>query len=366
MTTAQLDGKKGPKKFRFFVILLNIIFGLLIYWLLGFLMDDISQQPGPSLSDIQKKYQNPTWVNEKKTYTKQLTTLSSTIDQQQQQQGILATSINSYRDTMNQLLDLQKASIQKGMVFSPESQKNLQNVTNLYLNYQKQFQELNNSITQANLNVQQLQNKIKELDEQLSKQNEAADKEFEAEWVKHNWAMAGLQLIVLIPLLLITVYLLKTYGKSVYRPMILAAGIAIFFKIAIVMHDYFPSNLFKYLLILALIYVIAQVLISKLRMISAPNPPWLEGQYREAYQKNQCPVCEFSIKPGISKFFSSEEKNYTPLSDHSYLDQVDNYTCPSCGKLLFEQCTQCSHLRYSLLGYCDFCGVKKEEDVGSF
>jgi exonuclease VII small subunit len=144
MTKTQIEKQKGPKKFRLFLLMLNVVFALLIYWFLGFLMDDISQQPGPSLEDIQKNYQNPTWVNEKKTYTKQLANLSSTIDQHHQQQAILETSINSYRDTMNQLLDLQKASIQKGISFSTESQKNLQNVTDLYLNYQKKFQELNN------------------------------------------------------------------------------------------------------------------------------------------------------------------------------------------------------------------------------
>lgn len=339
---------------------LNILFGLLIYWFLGFLMDDISDQPGPKLDEIQTKYQDQTLVKEKKAINQQLTKLSSTIDGQHQQQSILETSINSYRDTMNQLLGLQKASIQKGVTFSPESQKNLQNVTNLYLDYQKQFQDLNNSITKDNLEVQQLQNKIKEIDEQLSKQNVQADTEYQAQWVKHNWAMAGLQLLVLIPLLLIAVYLLRAYKDSMYKPMIMAASIAIFIKISLVMHDYFPSYIFKYLLVLVLIYVTALALISKLKMVAAPNPPWLQGQYREAYQKNQCPICQFSIKPSISKFFTSEAKSNLPMTNFSYLDKVDTYTCPSCGELLFEKCTHCSHVRYSLLMYCDFCGVKKE------
>lgn len=360
MFTEQTIEKKGPKGYRFLVIALNIVLGLLLYWLLGFLMDDISDQPGPSLIEIQKKYQDPKLVTEKKTFEKQLTKITGSIDEQHQQQTILQTSINSYRDTMNQLLDLQKASIQKGVTVSPESQKNLQNVTDLYLDYQKRFQDLNSSITKDNLEVQQLQNKIREIDGTLAIQNEQANKDYNAQWTKHNWAMAGLQLLVLIPLLLITAYLLKRYRKSAYQSMFIAAAIAVFLKIALVMHEYFPSYIFKYLLILALIYITTRALITKLQMIAAPNPAWLQKQYREAYEKTQCPICEFPIKPSIAKFLTTESKGNLPISNYSYLDKVDAYTCPCCGEQLFEQCAHCSHVRHSLLMYCDFCGKKKE------
>jgi predicted RNA-binding Zn-ribbon protein involved in translation (DUF1610 family) len=360
MANDKIDEKKGPRGYRFLVTTLNIVLALLLYWLLGFLMNDISDQPGPVLEEIQKKYQDPVLVKQKETFNKQFSKLSSTIEEHHQQQTILQTSINSYRDTMNQLLDLQKASIQKGMTFSPESQNNLQNVTNLYLDYQKRFQNLNSSITKDNLEVQQLQNKIKEIDDQLSIQNEKAYKEYNDSWIKHNWAMAGLQLLVLIPLLLITAYLFKSYRHSIYKPMIVAAGVAVFLKIAMVMHEYFPSYIFKYLLILALLYITAITLISMLRMIAAPKPDWLQKQYREAYQKLLCPICQFSIKPSITKFFPTENKNIVPMSNYSYLDKVDAYTCPSCGESLFEKCTNCSHVRHSLLMYCDYCGIKKE------
>src|SRR3989338_7074078 len=115
MTMNHMKEKKGPKGFRILVMGLNILLGLLIFWLLGFLMDDISSQPGPNLTEIQKKYQDPVLVKQKESFNIQISKLSGTIDERQKQQSILQTSINSYRDTMNQLLDLQKASIQKGI-----------------------------------------------------------------------------------------------------------------------------------------------------------------------------------------------------------------------------------------------------------
>ena len=260
---------------------------------------------------------------------------------------------------MNQLLDLQKASIQKGVVFSSESQKNLQDVTAMYLDYQKQFQNLNGAITKDNLEAQHLQKRARVINSKLTGENELANKEYYSLQTKHNWAMAGLQLLALIPLLLLTAFLYKRYGKGPYKSMIIAAGIAVFVKISMVMHEYFPSYLFKYILILALIYITAKLLISKLRMMAKPNQPWLEKQYSEAYQKNHCPICQFPIKPSVSKFFITDNKNNSPIPDYHYLDTVNEYTCPCCGKLLFNKCSKCSHLRYSLLTHCDSCGEEK-------
>lgn len=358
----KVNEKKGPRGYRFLVMSLNVVFALLVYWLLGFVMDDIANRPGPVLQVIQKKYQDPILVKEKKAINEQIKKRLNTINEQQQQQKILETSIHSYSDTMNQLLDLQKASIQKGITFSSESQKNLQNVTAFYLDYQKQFQDLNHFITKDNIEVQRLQNRVQEIDTMLGTQNVQAEKEYNSLWISHNWAIAGLQLLALVPLLLITAYLYRKYRKGPYNVMIIAVGVAVFLKISMVMHDYFPSYIFKYALILALIYMTARALVSKLRMIESPNHPWLMKQYSEAYQKNTCPMCQFVFKPGISKFFSMENKKTISTPDYQYLNTIDAYTCPCCGQMLFEKCSSCSHLRYSLLSYCDTCGTQKIEE----
>ena len=68
MNINQAKVKQGPKGYRYLVMALNVVLGLLLYWLLGFVMDDISNQPGPQLQEIQKKYQNPALVSDKKKY----------------------------------------------------------------------------------------------------------------------------------------------------------------------------------------------------------------------------------------------------------------------------------------------------------
>src|SRR5436305_3459807 len=76
MKNKQISEKKEPKKLLNFVLALTIVFALLIYWFLGFLMEDISSQPGPFLEVLQKKYQDPLLVKERDAINKQLNKLS--------------------------------------------------------------------------------------------------------------------------------------------------------------------------------------------------------------------------------------------------------------------------------------------------
>lgn len=352
--------RKGPKGHRIFITLLNILLAVLVYWLLGFMIDDISEQRGPDFADIEKSYLDQKLVNKKTDLITQSDKLSKQIETQREQLAIIQTSITSYRDTMNQLLDLQKVSVQKGMPFSSESQINLRSVTQRYLAYQQQFQDLNQSIAKHNLEEQQLQSQLNDVEASLSKQSKRSYTAYDALMLKHNLYMAGLQLLVLLPLLILTVYCYRKYRASIYKRMLLAINIAVIIKIILVMHEHFPSRFFKYIFIIALIYLTVRVLVSMLRMAVAPKLNWLMKQYREAYQKQQCPMCQYPIQPGVLKFFPSQNNLKNPIEmSMDYLEHTEAYTCPSCGERLFEKCTSCNHTRHSLLTYCDTCGDEK-------
>lgn len=357
---AQTRERKGPSGHRFLVMILNIILAILVFWLLGFVIDDIGNQPGPSLTTIQDKFKDKTLVTQEDALNRQLTTLNQTIAAETQQQSLLKTSIDGYRDTMNQLLDLQKSSVQKGVTFSAEAQQNLANATNLYLDSQQKFQNLNRSITDANAQAQQLQTRIDSIDSTLRKQSEQAYGVYNSQLTRHNLKLAAIQLVILLPLLIITAYFFQKYRHSIYRSMIMAVGAAIILKIILVMHQHFPARFFKYLLILALLYLVVRALKAMLHMVVAPQTNWLMKQYREAYQRLQCAICQYPIQPGIFKFFLPQTPKDQELANVSYLENVDTYSCPSCGEHLFEKCGQCQHTRHSLLIYCDHCGAKKD------
>lgn len=343
---------KGPTSYRFLVTSLNVLLAILFYWLLGFVLQDISNQPGPSWETIQTHYQDPVLIKQKAALTQQDQTLSQEMNTIHKQQELLQTSINSYRDTMNQLLDLQKSNTQKNTTTTAETQQNLANATKLFLENQQRFQALNSTASQTNDTLQQVRNKTEKINNQLSEQTERGNKEYNSQLQSHNIKVALLQLALLIPLLLITAYFFKQYRLTIYKSMIIAVGVALILKIVMVMHEHFPSRAFKYIFILVLIVLVIRTLKNLLRMMLSPKSNWLQKQYREAYKKMQCPVCEYAIRPGVLKY-ATLEKNIR-LSDN--LPNIETYSCPSCGVHLFEKCSQCGNSRHSLLPFCETCG----------
>ena len=47
--------RKGPIILRLLVLGFSVVFGLLFFWLLGFVMDDIGAWPGPDLSELEDR-----------------------------------------------------------------------------------------------------------------------------------------------------------------------------------------------------------------------------------------------------------------------------------------------------------------------
>jgi hypothetical protein len=152
---------------------------------------------------------------------------------------------------------------------------------------------------------------------------------------------------------------------TVYRPMIYATGIAVYWKLGQVMHEYFPSKLFKYVLIFVALAIVLKALVYLLRQIVAPKRDWLLKQYREAYEKFLCPICGYPIRRGPLKYLfwtsRSIKKMLVPQNAEPTADEP--YVCPCCATPLFEQCNECDAVRPSLLPACDHCGASSVEEA---
>jgi len=354
--------RKGSFGHRFLTTGLNILLAILVYWLLGFILSDISSQPGPSLTSYEAIYQDKDLLSQNNALNQQLMNVNSSIDELKQQQSLIQASISGYRDTMNQLLSLQKSSVQKGIIFSMESQQNLTKITQQYLESQQQYQKLNFSIASKYTDSQRIQSDISQLNTKLDEQRARAYDAYNEQMVRHNLKLAGLQLCFLLPLLAIVAYFYRRLRQSIYVSMVVAVGVATLIEIIFVMHEHFPSRYFKYLLILALIYLVVCALKTMLRMVIKPQTKWLMKQNRDAYQKMLCATCQYPIAPGLFKLTLplSKQKDILPR-DLDNLSNIEAYICPSCGEKLFEKCSQCQQLRHSLLAYCDHCGFEKNK-----
>ena len=165
----------------------------------------------------------------------------------------------------------------------------------------------------------------------------------------------------LLPLLVVGAILIIKKRTSIYFPLFLAFGGATLVKVTLVMHEYFPKRYFKYIVITVLLLAVARLLIHVIRTVTFPKAQWLTKQYREAYERFLCPVCEYPIRIGPRRFlyWTRRTVNKTILQKEQ-VGEEEIYTCPSCGTALFEKCSSCQNVRHSMLPHCRHCGAEKE------
>ena len=132
-------------------------------------------------------------------------------------------------------------------------------------------------------------------------------------------------------------------------------------KVSLVIHEYFPTRYFKYILITVLLLAVGRLLVHFIRTVAFPKAQWLVKQYREAYERFLCPVCEYPVRIGPRRFlyWTRRTVNKT-IPQKEQAGEEEEYTCPSCGTALFEKCPSCGKIRHSLLPHCRHCGAGKE------
>lgn len=352
---------KGPWTHRFLVHVFTVASGVLVYWLLGFVVDDIGSVRGPDYNDVEERMLDRELVEKSRVLQEKLRATERQMTEERAEQQILRDSTDSSQRTMTQLLEFQRLNLQKGGTPSADEQKALADSEALFLGNEKEYQRLNQEIARLNEQLRQVQNEERELNRELESKREPIRKEFDALVHRHEMKMAALKLGALTPLLLVAVFLFVKKRAGIYAPLVYAFGAAVLLKVAEVMHEYFPSRYFKYILIGACLLVVLRALVYLLRMIAFPKTDWLLKQYREAYEAFLCPVCDYPIRRGPLKFLvwtrRSIRKLQIPALAQGESDQP--YTCPTCGTRLFEECTTCHAVRHSLLPTCEKCGAEK-------
>lgn len=358
---------KGPWMHRFLVHLFTVILTVLVYWLLGFIVDDIGNTPGPQYSEVEERRLDQSLVARSGDLQVKTAETSRQIRDQRARQEILADSTTNSQKTMNQLLDIQRLALQKNVTPAPEELKSLENSKQLFLENQKQYQVLNEEIAKLNNQLQDLEERRRDLDRTLEEKREPIRREWETLLRAHDMKMAVLKLAALAPLLVVAAWLFLKKRGGLYAPLIYAFGIALLAKIALVMHEYFPTVYFKYVLILACLAAVVRILIYLLKMIAFPKRDWLLKQYREAYEAFFCPICNYPIRRGPLKYMYWSRRSIRKLRipPAAPTEAEEAYTCPMCATRLFEECPSCHGVRHSLLPACDKCGAEKGAAVSS-
>lgn len=355
------------KLHRILIIVFSVVFAILVFWLLGFILDDIGSIKAPQFDEVEKRHLDKNLIDRSKELGEQIEENKRMQRDHSERQALLRDSTNSSKETMNQLLEMQKLSLQKGVRPSEAEQKALAESESLFLSNQRRYQEINEDTVKLSEQQRSLQEEKRKIEATLGKQREPARKEHASLMRKHSMKIAAIKLLVLVPLLLLAAGILYKSRKSIYVPLIFAAGIALFVRVALVIHEYFPSRIFKYILLLVAIALVFQLLIFLIRMAAFPKKEWLLKQYREAYEKFYCPVCGFPIRRGPHKYIFWTSRNIAKqtAAPAASTFQEEVYSCPACGAQLYEKCDACQSIRHSLLPYCEKCSVEKEMSVPS-
>ena len=284
------------------------------------------------------------------------------IASRKQRQTVLRDSTSNSEKTMNQLLELQKLTLQKGLPPAADEAKVLPQSQQLFLANQAKYQEMNDQIAALDQQLVGLQDRQRQAQVRLEAQRPAIQAEYSRLEALHQFQLAVLKLAVLLPLLLLTVWLFLKKRAGLYAPLLHGFGLALVVKVGMVIHEHFPNRYFKYILTLTAIALVTRVLVYLLRAVAFPKLEWLLKQYREAYEHCFCPICSHPIRRGPLKhrFWTRGSLKKLPLPAVVGPDADEAYTCPVCATRLFEECPDCKGIRHSLLPACTHCGTEQE------
>jgi predicted RNA-binding Zn-ribbon protein involved in translation (DUF1610 family) len=369
--------KSSPFLYRFFIWALSGLLTLLFLWLLGFVVSDIGNLPGPDWEEIEKRHVDEATRTRIEELNEQIAALRIEIGNERETQQILSTSLENTRQTMNQLMELHRLSLEKGVTPGEAEQEALAESQSLYLQNQTRFEEANVEIARLTQEQRTLEEELRQTNERAEEGREAAREEFEDEQRAHQLKTAALKLAFLVPVLLAAAWLVYKKRGTAWMPLAWPLLVAAFWRVGMVMHAHFPREYFKYIAIAAAIAIVVAFLVYLIRTITAPKPDWLIRQYREAYGKFVCPICSHPIMRGPLKFAVWGRKGPknaalipagAPVAGaassgagaaSSAAEGNEPYICPSCGEKLYEKCSNCGNVRHALLPYCEHCGNEK-------
>ena len=351
---------KGPWFHRFLINFFTVVLAVLVFWVLGFLMEDIESIRGPQYGEIEARFVDGALIEKSKNLAGEIAEADRAITAKREEMRMVSDSSSNLQGTINQLIELQRLTIQKSLSLPEAHSANLSESLAAFLQNQKQYQAYSAGLSRLAERKRTLESEREKLEKQIGEQREPAAMEYRRLMEKHDLRLAAFQLAILLPLLAAAGALVMRKRGSVYFPLFLAFGGAVLVKTALVIHKYFPSRYFKYVLVLGLLIAVVRILVAVIRIVAFPRAQWLTKQYREAYERFLCPVCEYPIRTGPRKymFWTRRTVNKVPLSGETGGEKP--YTCPSCGTPLFEECPVCGGLRHSLLPFCRHCGAEKK------
>jgi len=366
MAELQTPRTPVPLSLRVGSFLLASLLTLLLVWLLGFALDDLRRMDGPEWTSVSAEFVDPALRERSTELRMQIGEIELAVQRQTELQGDLQRSMNNARDTMQQMMELQRLSLEKGEPPTEPEREALATSQQRFLEAQERYEAANTQIASANAERFRLRGELEQTNEEIKEQERPASTVYGRRKRNHEWRIAAARLGLIVPLFLLAAWLFRRLRSSGYRPIATAFLLATFWKVGTVMFDHFPQEYFKYIAIAAAIVIVLNFLLWVLRKATRPDRSLLLSRYREAYREHRCPVCSHPIARGPLRFARWTRRGpVLPPGSEAEGEAGTPYACPSCGTGLFGSCQSCGELRHELLPFCEHCGEEQPVPSGA-
>ncbi len=171
---------KGPWIHRFSIRLFTLFLAVLVYWVLGFLVQDIESVPGPSYDDIEQRYIDVTLVETQKILAADIAEADRAIAGRREEMQIISDSTRNLQSTISQLIELQKLTVQKSAVLPETEQVNLSDSLARFLDNQTRYQTLNTELSRLTEQKQDLAAEKRQVDQRIEQLKSRPGRNFSA------------------------------------------------------------------------------------------------------------------------------------------------------------------------------------------
>ena len=192
---------------RFVIRIFTLVLIVLVFWLLGFVVQDIRTMQGPDYQEIEQRHVDSAQLDRQKAIGLELKRVERAISKRQSAKNALGSSTQGLQKTIGQLIELQRLGMEKELTFSGGEQAAFADSLTLFLANQERDQALSQEIVNLVEEQNELQQTEREVAAELDRQRIPAREEYQALLKAHKFRLALYQLLILSPFLVVSVWL---------------------------------------------------------------------------------------------------------------------------------------------------------------
>ena len=364
---------KSPWGLRLLILAGSGLFGILLIWLIGYMLHDIGTFRRVDYADVERQFVSVELDKRREAAAEEIERLKVRIAAAAERRAAVKEGIDVSKGLLQDTLDAHEAQLRANQPVSAELQAALAQAQRAYLQDQMAYQKEHKKGIEENLELQgrrrASEKELAEIVAKIAPLVEKARAEQRRLQEKYDIQAAFLKLLVLLPAALLAAWLFLKKRGGPMTPIVYVTGLAVLWHLIAVIHHHFPERYHKYIFVALALAVVLRVLVYLVRVAAAPSAKHLLKRFREAYTKRrrECPICGFAIlaPDGQAALMRARTRGRQLVLSPAEGEEERPYTCPSCGTALYETCEACQKVRHSLLPNCQHCGATKEPEAAA-